>query len=845
MINRINIDGYLDGPVPGGTPYNAPLQNSSGEAVVLQTETVLQSGEVYTLTNDFTVPDNVVLKIESGATLKLEGNTNSDYNLNILGSLILEEGVRIELGADYSINISGALVVNGSLSQPVIFTSVRENPIKRDWSGIQIDEGAFAVIDSAIIEYAASAVTFAYSSGTVSKSLMRNNGDGVLMEGDSKPFLSKNTFTKNEYGIRITGPGFSASDIYPKPVVNGNNMGGNLYNAVKTSSFYGSEPLDDTIDATSNWWGTNDAELIEADIYHHPDDARAPYVNYSGYSDIPMSGAPNATPVANAGVDQNAYLGLPVIFDASNSVDSDGSIVAYEWTEGSTLLSQNQSFAFSDLTTGVHLVTLVVTDDGGASSSDEIEITVEIPSNYPPIANAGVDQNVIVGQTVNFDASNSTDSDGTIVTYKWKEGSSVLSQNQSFSDNSFSVGTHIITLTVTDDGGDSDSDELEITVEPLPNVLPVANAGEDQSVLEAGTVTLDGTDSVDNDGSIVSYQWVQLQGPTVSIDQGSSSIASFTMPALQASEFIDIELTVTDDRGDSETDIVRITMTEQNLEPIAYAGSGTQANEGELVTLVGYGLDEDGSIDAYTWSQTVGSPVVLTGAATDTLSFTMPSLVLNDTLTFELEVTDNLGATASDTVSVGRVEEVSIYANVVSGIAPLDVYFTIDTDSSNNITTYGMDYDGDLTLDVNGSTYDDFSYTYNDVGTYTAYVSVLDDQGNQYVDSITIEVLSVETEQATMKSQWDAMVNALLLGDIDTALNSFVEESKEEYAVIFGAMDSAKINTLFSTVTDLKLFSLNDGVAQCGAIRSEAEGVIAYPVRFVGTQNGSWKIEGL
>jgi len=86
------------------------------------------------------------------------------------------------------------------------------------------------------------------------------------------------------------------------------------------------------------------------------------------------------------------------------------------------------------------------------------------PENHQPVANAGADQNVTQGDSVTLDASGSSDSDGTISSYAWKEGSTVLSTSASFSKSDFTVGVHTITLTVTDNDGATDSDTVVVTV---------------------------------------------------------------------------------------------------------------------------------------------------------------------------------------------------------------------------------------------------------------------------------------------------------------------------------------------------------------------------------------------
>jgi predicted phosphodiesterase len=69
---------------------------------------------------------------------------------------------------------------------------------------------------------------------------------------------------------------------------------------------------------------------------------------------------------------------------------------------------------------------------------------------------------------------------------------------------------------------------------PLPpdNKPPVANAGPDLTVEHKKTVMLNGSPSIDPDGTITSYQWSQISGPQVTINNANTAIASFTAPDL-------------------------------------------------------------------------------------------------------------------------------------------------------------------------------------------------------------------------------------------------------------------------------------------------------------------------
>jgi len=95
------------------------------------------------------------------------------------------------------------------------------------------------------------------------------------------------------------------------------------------------------------------------------------------------------------------------------------------------------------------------------------------------------------------------------------------------------------------------------------NIPPIANAGLDQTVLQNTTVTLNGTASSDSDGSIVSYQWKQVSGKSVSIANINSATATFVAPSTRrgTTRILVFSLTVTDNDGASTMDEVTVTVT--------------------------------------------------------------------------------------------------------------------------------------------------------------------------------------------------------------------------------------------------------------------------------------------
>ena len=97
------------------------------------------------------------------------------------------------------------------------------------------------------------------------------------------------------------------------------------------------------------------------------------------------------------------------------------------------------------------------------------------------------------------------------------------------------------------------------------NIEPVADGGDDQTVLANTEVTLDGSKSIDTDGTLVSYKWKQTGGPEVHIKDSNKAMASFNAPSVSEDSKLAFKLTVKDDQGAPKSDKVSIKV-ESNTE---------------------------------------------------------------------------------------------------------------------------------------------------------------------------------------------------------------------------------------------------------------------------------------
>ncbi|MEQ9464879.1 MAG: PKD domain-containing protein, partial [Haliea sp.] len=105
----------------------------------------------------------------------------------------------------------------------------------------------------------------------------------------------------------------------------------------------------------------------------------------------------------------------------------------------------------------------------------------------------------------------------------------------------------LLTLAVTACGGGGGGSQT--AQPPAPNQPPVAVIAGPASADIGDTVVLDGSGSSDSDGSVVSYQWQQTDGPDVELAGSDSAEASFIAPSVNGDTALVFSLTVTDNDG--------------------------------------------------------------------------------------------------------------------------------------------------------------------------------------------------------------------------------------------------------------------------------------------------------
>jgi PKD repeat protein len=285
-------------------------------------------------------------------------------------------------------------------------------------------------------------------------------------------------------------------------------------------------------------------------------------------------------------------------------MDPSGSIVAYAWDFGDGATDTGKVVTHAYGSYGSYSVTLVVTDIDNLTTTTRRSIRILSPPTAsfvvsPPAPNAGA--------PVSFNASSSSDADGTIVYYGWDFGDASGGSGMTVTHVYVAEGSYLVTLVVTDSDILPGTASHSLIVGPT-NQPPVASfTATPARVLPGEVVQFDASASSDPEGPIVSYAW----------DFGDGEFASGAVVthAYSAHGTYIVTLTVEDTDGATNQRSTTIVVSNRApvIESVTPLGDDVGVLLGIQLTFLVAAADPDGDPLAITWR--LDGVVVATGAA--------------------------------------------------------------------------------------------------------------------------------------------------------------------------------------------------------------------------------------
>ncbi len=347
---------------------------------------------------------------------------------------------------------------------------------------------------------------------------------------------------------------------------------------------------------------------------------------------------------------------------------------------------------------------------------------------------------------VEFDASASFDPDGDIVRYEWE-----FTGDDRFDDAEGEIvsytfnqeGTFEVKLRVTDNNGDFNISTSTIdagTVNGLRALITSEDVATDGTYLVGETYTFTAEASQIREGTITKYRW--------DFGDGSARVESRrTEHTFTQAGIFEVELTVQDPQGNFDTDYLEVTVVAPGEAPRAVITTSPAASSGVVkgpfpLTVEFDGtdsFDENDDIIEYQWDFTNDGEIDRTA---DSATYTY-----NEEGTYEarLVTLDSTGLQSEALIEIkvlpqGLVAVLNV--DTTNGEVPLKVTFDASqsTYKGGNIVSYEYDWGDGKDSFIGGS---QATYRYFDVGTFTAELTVIADDGERATDEVLIVVRPV------------------------------------------------------------------------------------------------------
>ncbi|NDV46807.1 T9SS C-terminal target domain-containing protein [Paludibacter sp. 221] len=216
------------------------------------------------------------------------------------------------------------------------------------------------------------------------------------------------------------------------------------------------------------------------------------------------------------------------------------------------------------LKAGVQIMRITVAKNGANLSSYSFSLLPD--EKLPSEVSAGADQVIQSPQnSATLSATVKTYGDAVITKYEWKQVDSnplITIESPAAATTTVSglqLGTYVFEVEITDSNGFETTDRVVLVVKP-GNFAPIANPGASRTISSSEKeIVLDGSASTDPDGTIVKYEWQQIDANNkLTVQQESTANPTVKVSGFETGNLYIFQLTVTDNEGAKSSENVRI-----------------------------------------------------------------------------------------------------------------------------------------------------------------------------------------------------------------------------------------------------------------------------------------------
>ncbi|MDB5324710.1 MAG: non-specific endonuclease, partial [Phycisphaerales bacterium] len=479
---------------------------------------------------------------------------------------------------------------------------------------------------------------------------------------------------------------------------------------------------------------------------------------------IPVTNvAPTATILGDTAGDEGSGLNFSV---APADVGALDTTFTHAWsvTKGGNSYVTNlgatntSNFTFTPVDDGAYAVTVVTTDKDGDSVSKSVNVTV---ANVKPVAaitgapsTSPEATQISLGSTVTDAGVNDTFS------YAWSvaKGSNAynvgnaVTTNSTFAFTPGDNGTYVVTLVVTDNGGQTRT--ISTSAITVTNVNPtVSVSGEPVApITEGGQVDLAAAGADVSSTDTLSYAWTITKGGSTYTPPSGTVLnnANLSFVPTDNGSYVATVVVTDDDTGTATASSTTILVI--NADPVAtITGAPASSLEGSELNL-NASVADDGVDDTHTYDWTVTKdsvPVDLTGIISDAAAFTYTPADNGDYV-ISLTVTDNDNGTSvtSANLTVTNVAPAPVISgnNSVNEDAPITLTVAANDPGTADTQTYlwSVTKGGNAyTTNLGATNTSSFTFTPNVQGTYVVSCVVTDKDAAHMTATKTITVNNI------------------------------------------------------------------------------------------------------